>query len=125
MPVCAVCGAISWAVYLIADYFGASGVWATFYATLAVDLFAHVNARVLKTPVIIFLVAGLLPLVPGISIYKSVYFIMFGEGNAGETLLGAILCVGAIALAIFLMDTVLDMDKRTRKFIKSTKLHKK
>ena len=125
MPVCALCGAISWAVYLIADYFGASGVWATFYATLAVDLFAHVNSRVLKTPVIIFLVAGLLPLVPGISIYKSVYFIMFGEGNAGETLLGAILCVGAIALAIFLMDTVLDMDKRIRKFIKSKKLHNK
>ena len=125
MPVCAICGAISWAVYLIADGFGASGGWATFYATLAVDLFAHINARILKTPVIIFLVAGLLPLVPGISIYKSVYFIMFGEGNAGETLLGAIFCVGAIALAIFLMDTVLDMDKRTRNFIKARKSHKK
>jgi uncharacterized membrane protein YjjB (DUF3815 family) len=36
MPVCAICGAISWAVYLIADSFGASGGWATFYATLAV-----------------------------------------------------------------------------------------
>ena len=50
---------------------------------------------------------------------------MYGEGGAGETLLGAILCVGAIALAIFLMDTLLDMDKRMRKFIKAKKLHKK
>lgn len=125
MPVCALCGAISWAVYLIADHVGASGIWATFYATLAVDLFSHINARALKTPVIIFLVAGLLPLVPGISIYKAVYAIMYGEGGAGETLLGAILCVGAIALAIFLMDTVLDMDKRMRKCIKAKKLHKK
>lgn len=125
MPVCAICGAISWAVYLIADYFGASGIWASFYATLAVDLFSHINSRALKTPVIIFLISGLLPLVPGISIYKSVYAIMYGEGGAGETLLGAILCVGAIALAIFLMDTILDMDKRMRKFIKAKKLRKK
>ena len=125
MPYCALCGAISWAVYLVADYFGASGVVATFYATLAVDLFSHINARALKTPVIIFLITGLLPLVPGISIYKSVYFIMYGEGDSGETLLGAILCVGAIALAIFLMDTVLDMDKRLRTYLKKKRLHKK
>ncbi len=125
MPFCALCGGLSWAVYLIADHFGASGVWATFFATLAVDLFSHINARVLKTPVIIFLVAGLLPLVPGISIYKAVYAIMYGEGGAGETMLGAILCVGAIALAIFLMDTILDMDKRLRAYIKQKRLHKK
>ena len=124
-PVCALCGAISWAVYLIADYFGASGIWATFYATLAVDLFSHINARALKTPVIIFLIAGLLPLVPGISSSKAVYFILYGEGYAAETMLGAILCVGAIALAIFLMDTLLDMDKRMRTFIKAKKLNKK
>ena len=77
----------------------------------------------MKTPVIIFLISGLLPLVPGISIYKSVYFVMYGEGDAGETLLGAILCVGAIALAIFLMDTLLDMDKRLRAYIKQKRLH--
>ena len=124
MSYCALCGAISWAVYLVADYFGASGVWSTFYATLAVDLFSHISARTLKTPVIIFLITGLLPLVPGISIYKSVYFVMYGEGDAGETLLGAILCVGAIALAIFLMDTLLDMDKRLRAYIKQKRTHK-
>ena len=124
MPYCALCGAISWAVYLVADYFGASGIWSTFYATLAVDLFSHISARTLKTPVIIFLISGLLPLVPGISIYKSVYFVMYGEGDAGETLLGAILCVGAIALAIFLMDTLLDMDKRLRAYIKQKRTHK-
>ena len=114
---CGISGMLSWAVYLVADYFGASGVWATFYATLAVDLFSHVSARKLRTPVIIFLVSGLLPLVPGISVYKAVYAIIYGEGGAGQTLLGAILCVGAIALAIFMMDAVLDMEKRARTHI--------
>ncbi len=122
---CALSAALSWAVFLIADSLGASDVWASFYATLAVDLFAHINARVLKAPVIIFLVAGILPLVPGVSIYKSVYAIMYSEGGAGQTLLGAILCVGVIALAIFLMDSVLDMEKRFRSFVQKKILHKK
>lgn len=121
MIFCGLSGMLSWAVYLVADYFGMSGVWATFCATLAVDLFSHIYARKLKTPVIIFLVTGLLPLVPGISVYKAVYAIMYGEGGAGQTLLGAILCVGAIALAIFLMDTMLDMEKRASNYIRSKK----
>ncbi len=122
---CGLSGMLSWAVYLVADYFGASGVWATFCATLAVDLFAHVFARKRKTPVIVYLVGGLLPLVPGISVYKAVYAIMYGEGGAGQTLLGAILCVGAIALAIFLMDAILDMEKRARRCIKQVYQKKK
>ncbi len=124
MLFCGLSAALSWAVFLIADHFGASDLWASFYATLAVDLFAHINARVLKAPVIIFLVAGILPLVPGVSIYKAVYAIMYGEGGAGQMLLGAILCVGVIALAIFLMDSFLDMEKRARKCI-TAKLAKK
>ncbi len=114
---CGLSAALSWAVFLTADYFGASDILASFFATLAVDLFAHINSRTLKAPVIIFLVAGLLPLVPGVSIYKAVYAIMNSQGGAANTLLGAILCVGAIALAIFLMDAILDMDKRLRKYI--------
>ena len=55
------------------------------------------------------------------SVYKAVYAIMYGEGGAGQTLLGAILCVGAIALAIFLMDTMLDMEKRASNYIRSKK----
>ena len=39
-------------------------------------------------------------------------------------MIGAILCVGAIALAIFLMDTLLDMDKRLRAYIKQKRTYK-
>ena len=104
---------LSWGVYLIADYAGLNGLWASFLSTLAADLFAYYCARILKAPVILFLVAGILPMVPGISIYKGVYSFIFG-GNAAEILAGAFMSTGVIALAIFLMDTVLDIEKRIR-----------
>ncbi len=125
MLFCGLSATLSWAVYLIANLLHVSDIWGSFFATLAVGFFSHMCARILKTPVITFLVAGILPLVPGISIYKAVYAIMFGEPGAGQTMLGAILTVGAIALAIFLVDSILDMDKRARKYFKNKALHKK
>ena len=111
---------LSWGVYLIVDYAGLNGLWASFFSTLAADLFAYYCARILKAPVLIFLVAGILPMVPGISIYKGVYSFMFG-GNAAEILAGAFMTTGVIAIAIFLMDTFLDIDKRVRAYIKKKK----
>ena len=111
---------LSWGVYLIADYAGLNGLWASFLSTLAADLFAYYCARILKGPVIIFLVAGILPMVPGISIYKGVYSFIFG-GNAAEILTGAFMSTGVIALAIFMMDTLLDIDKRVRACIRKRK----
>ena len=104
---------LSWGVYLIVDYTGLNGLWASFLSTLAADLFAYYCARILKGPVIIFLVAGILPMVPGISIYQGVYSFIFG-GNASEILASAFMSTGVIAIAVFLMDTVLDMEKRVR-----------
>ena len=115
---------LSWGVYLIADYAGLNGLWASFLSTLAADLIAYYSARILKAPVLLFLVAGILPMVPGISIYQGVYSFIFG-GNAAEILAGAVMTTGVIAIAVFLMDTVLDMEKRVRAYLlkKKKKLH--
>lgn len=107
----------AWAVYLLADYLGASGVWASFFSTLAADVFAYFCARIQKAPVILFLVAGILPMVPGIGIYSAVYAMIFATGDATAKFLDALFCTGAIALAIFLMDTVLDIVNRIRLYI--------
>jgi|GEM_PF-17430 len=107
----------SWGVYLIADYAGLNGLWASFLSTLVADIFAYYSARILKAPVILFLVAGILPMVPGISIYQGVYSFIFGVGNASEILASAFMTTGVIAIAVFLMDTVLDIEKRIRAYI--------
>lgn len=56
---------------------GGSGI----FSSLAAALLSQVFARVLKAPVTIFLVAGILPTVPGASIYRSVYFLIQGQTN--------------------------------------------
>lgn len=119
---CGLNAALAWAVYLITDCCGLNGLWASFFSTLAADIFAYYSARILKAPVILFLVAGILPMVPGVSIYQGVYSFLFGVGNASEILGGAFMTTGVIAIAIFLMDTVLDMEKRVRVyFLKKSK----
>ncbi len=112
--VCGLNAFCAWAVYLITDCCGLNGLWASFFSTLAADLFAYYSARILKAPVLLFLVAGILPMVPGVSIYQGVYSFLFGIGNASEILASAFMTTGVIALAIFLMDTVLDIEKRIR-----------
>lgn len=111
---CSLNAFLAWAVYLAADFCGLNGLWASFLSTLAADVFAYYSARILKAPAIIFLVAGILPMVPGVSIYQGVYSLLFGVGNASAILTSAFMTTGVIALAIFVMDTVLDIERRIR-----------
>ena len=121
---CAFNAFFAWAVYLIAEHFGLSGVWASFFSTVAADVFAYYCARVQKAPVILFLVAGILPMVPGVGIYSAVYAMIFATGDAPAKFLSALFCTGAIALAIFLTDTVLDIGKRICIYVKNSRLIK-
>ena len=69
-------GGAGWLAYLVSMQVGTSQVAAAFFSSLAAALLSQVFARVLKAPVTIFLVAGILPTVPGASIYRSVYFLI-------------------------------------------------
>ena len=57
-------------------------------------------------------------MVPGIGIYSAVYALMFSTGDAAAKFLSALTCTGAIALAIFVTDTYLDISKRIVTYIK-------
>ena len=60
-----------------------------------------------QAPVSVFLVPGILPLVPGTSIYNSVYYVIRNSREESMYYLVETLQIaGAIALAVFLMDSV-------------------
>ena len=63
-------GALCWLVYLNVRDGAGSKILAAFAAGLAVAVFSHLAARLLKAPVTVFLIPGILPLVPGASIYN-------------------------------------------------------
>ena len=76
----------------------------------------------MKAPVILFLLGGILPLVPGVGIYRAVYNIIYGTESASGVLIETLLITGAIALAIFIMDAMIDIEKRTRKYFRDRRI---
>lgn len=100
-------GAVCWSVYLLTLEISSSKIFATFISSLAVACFAHIAARILKAPMTVFLIPGILPLVPGTSIYYSVYNIIQNNSTKySYYLMETLQIAGAIALAVFLMDSL-------------------
>ncbi len=116
-------GGAAWMVYLIVEQ-ASSNIMAAFVSTLAVALISHVFARVWKAPATIFLVAGILPAVPGASIYRSVYYIIQDNGTlANHYLMETLQIAGAIALAVFVMDSAFRLFQGHGKVEQSCRSH--
>ena len=107
---CGLAGAVNWWVYLIAMNQTSSSMLASFFASFAVAIFSQVFARILKAPVSVFLVTGILPTVPGAGIYRTVYYLIRNNSHqCTYYLLQTIQVAGAIAMAIFLTDSLFRM----------------
>ncbi len=98
--------ALSWFVYLVCRDFKVSVAMSTLAATLAIALVSHLLARLRKAPVTIFLIPGILPLVPGINTYRIGYYLIQDDGAQASYYFNLTLQVaGMIAIGIFIMDT--------------------
>ncbi|MBQ7797344.1 MAG: threonine/serine exporter family protein [Lachnospiraceae bacterium] len=103
-------GGVNWWVYLVALEGLESSMMAAFFASLAVAILSQIFARVQKTPVTVFLVAGILPTVPGAAIYRCVYYFIHNDSaQCTYYLLQTIQIAGAIAMAIFITDSLFRM----------------
>lgn len=103
-------GALGCLVYTIGMNTGLGEVLSSFLSALSVAFLSHTFARVFKAPVTLFLIAGILPTVPGTGMYQTVHYII--EGNQKMTayyLTQTLEIAGVIALAIFVMDTVFSL----------------
>lgn len=104
---CSIAGGVNWWVYLIAMDMTGSSMAAAFFASLAVAILSQIFARTQKTPVNVFLVAGILPTVPGAGIYRSVYYFIRNNSNQSSYyLMQTLKIAGAIAMAIFITDSL-------------------
>lgn len=100
------CGAIGWATYLAIFNFIHSIAIASFAGTFIVGIYSEFMARKLKTPAIEFSIPGIFPLVPGITAYYTIsyiveqnYSVAFSKG------LQTIGASGAIGFGIMLSTT--------------------
>lgn len=107
--------AFSWFIYLICSNAGMDEVVSSFISALLVTLVAQLLSRKLKQPTTLFLVAGIIPTVPGTGMYKIAYYVILGNSQMySYHLMETLKIAGAISLAIFLMDSMYRMYLRIR-----------
>lgn len=117
-----ICGCVAgfgWFIYLRGEQAGFGAVISSFLSALIVTLVAHLLSKKMKTPVSIFLIAGIIPTVPGTGMYKIAYYMIMGDsGMTSHYFMETLKVAGAIALAIFIMDSMYKL------FIKNTSRQK-
>ena len=74
LPFCGLVGAVGWFVYELAVLYGADAAAASLIAVIPLTLVSRLFAILLKTPVTVFLLTGIFPLVPGAGIYYTAYY---------------------------------------------------
>ncbi len=102
--ICGTVGALGWFIYLVSIKFGLTDVLATFLASLVVTQLSYFLSRKRKTPVTVFLIAGIIPLVPGLGLYRTMSAIL--ESNYNQAVNYATLTfeiAGVIAGAIVIV----------------------
>ena len=86
-PYCGLTGASGWAVYVF--LWMRTGFWSeavvVFLATVLVILMSRFFAVRERCPVTIFLICGILPLVPGAGIYWTCYYLVTGQLDEAST----------------------------------------
>lgn len=103
-------GALGWITYIICDYFELSNVLSYFISALVVAILSMILSKLLDAVSTIFLIPGILPIVPGLAMYKMVYFFINNDlQESAYQLLQAILITGGIALAIFITESIKKM----------------
>lgn len=95
-------GVAGWFVYLMmTEIMSTSAAIATFGGSFIIVLISRMLAVRKRCPITIFLIAGIIPLVPGAGVYYTAYYLMTGElAMALDKGMGAVKVAFAIVLGI-------------------------
>lgn len=98
---CAMTGGLGWLAFSISTRLGCAAPLASFIATLVLMLASRTLSALRRVPTIVFLLAGIFPLVPGAGIYYTAYYAFAGDGaTAGMKAMETFKIAGAIVLGI-------------------------
>ena len=106
LPLCAIGGCFTWAIYLIAMEVTGNLYVANFWATAFAATYSEVMARIRKYPATSYLVVSLFPLLPGAGIYYTMGYAL--DGNMTLALhkgLQTAAVAGVMAVGILVIST--------------------
>lgn len=114
-------GAVGWFIYLIVEQITGSMLASTFLGAVGIAVGAHLCARIFKTPVTIFMIPANLTIVPGAGMYRIVYYILRSEHEMSSYYFQqTILAAGMIAVAIFIVNIILEKVFSTGKMVQKS-----
>lgn len=99
-------GAIGWIAFQYIQYAGQPAVIACFIASCLVAAFGETFARIFKEASLIFIIPGILPLVPGAGMYRTMLSLL--QENLSQTAevgTETLMLTGAIAVGILLISS--------------------
>ena len=116
---CALGGAISWAVYCVSAHYGCSNTMCYFLSALTAAIYSEAMARIRKYPAISYLVISIFPLIPGSGIYYTTNCLVMGD-MSGFTSMGkqTIAIAGVIAVGILMISTLVRLWNEWKKHAK-------
>ena len=119
----AVNGAIGWTILLVLDVPQVSYIFANLLSAIVVGLLAEIFAVIQKTPATSFIVIGVIPLVPGFRVYRSMLFFVRGDLDKGiaEGVHSCFMAV-AIAVGIILATSIVRMTRQAHMDYKRKKI---
>lgn len=107
---CGLVGAIGWIIYYALTKQGMDVVEASFFGSFVIAIVAHMYARRFKMPMLIFSVAGIIPLVPGGMAYNSMRNIVEDDYLQGlQYGLKAFLITGAIVMGLVFAEVFMQL----------------
>jgi len=107
---CGFVGMTGWLIYSLFNGVSGDPMLASFLGAFMVALVAHIFAKRFRTPMIIFSVAGIIPLVPGGMAYNAMRHIVERDYlTAISFASGAFMVSGAIAMGLVFAEVIIQL----------------
>jgi uncharacterized membrane protein YjjB (DUF3815 family) len=104
---CGSVGMFGWIIYIVMTMNGMDIVLATVTASFLIAVLSQIFSKFYKTPVIIFSVAGIIPLVPGGMAYDAMRNFVQNDYNAAISLAAkAFMISGSIAIGLIFSEVI-------------------
>ena len=108
IPVCMLIGALGWVAYEISMEYYSSPSLGCFFGACIVGLLSNYAARFMKEPATIFIIPGILCLVPGSAIFNTMAAMLREDfSETAEIGTQTLMMAGAIALGLLTIGAVL------------------
>ncbi|GAB3789540.1 threonine/serine exporter family protein [Virgibacillus kimchii] len=115
---CGLVGMFGWILYITLTSEGLDVVPSTIFAAMLVAVLSQICAKMFETPVIIFNVSGIIPLVPGGIAYDAMrHFVLNDYTTAVQLSTQVMLLAGGIAIGLMFSEVANQVIKKTWKWL--------